>query len=43
MEMTDGDLPVKAQNLVKEWLGTHQTELQEMWNTQIIGKLPPLI
>ena len=43
MEMTDGDLPLKAQNLVKEWMSTHQTELQEMWNTQIIGKLPPLV
>ena len=43
MEMTDGDLPLKAQNLVKEWMSTHQTELQEMWNTQTIGKLPPLV
>ena len=43
MEMTDGDLPVKAQNLVREWMHTHQEELQEMWNTQSIGKLPPLV
>lgn len=43
MEMTDGDLPLKAQNLVKEWLNAHQVELQTMWDTQHIGKLPPLL
>lgn len=43
MEMTDGDLPLKAQNLVKEWLSAHQDELQTMWNTQQIEKLPPLV
>lgn len=25
-----------------EWLTEHKTELQEMWNTQKIVKLPPL-
>ncbi|MDY6288753.1 MAG: DUF4160 domain-containing protein [Bacteroidales bacterium] len=41
-EMTTGDLPVKAQHLVKEWLGAHGKELVEMWNSQNIYKLPPL-
>ena len=41
-EMTDGDLPLKAQALVKEWLQTHYIELLEMWNTQKIDKLEPL-
>ena len=41
-EMTDGDLPQKAQTLVKEWLKINGSELQKMWNTQIIEKLPPL-
>ncbi|HBH93788.1 MAG TPA: DUF4160 domain-containing protein [Bacteroides sp.] len=42
MEMIDGDLPRKAQELVKEWLNLHQDELQDMWENQIIRKLPPL-
>lgn len=41
-EMMEGDLPKIAQRLVKEWLETHKEELQEMWNKQIITKLPPL-
>ena len=42
MEMIQGDLPKKAQELVQEWLALHQSELQEMWEKQQIGKLPPL-
>ena len=41
-QMTDGDLPLKAQNLVKEWLETNYEKLLEMWDTQIIQKLEPL-
>ena len=40
--MTDGDLPLKAQELVEEWLSIHSEELQKMWDTQKIEKLPPL-
>ena len=42
MDMIQGDLPLKAQELVREWLGVHQAELQEMWDSQIVRKLPPL-
>lgn len=42
MDMTEGDLPKKAQELVKEWLVQHQKELLEMWNSQNLRKLPPL-
>lgn len=42
MEMTEGDLPKKAQELIKEWLAKHQSDLLEMWDTQNIRKLPPL-
>ena len=42
MEMIQGDLPKKAQELVRELLALHQSELQEMWEKQQIGKLPPL-
>ena len=41
-KMTNGDLPSKAQNLVKEWLSIHDKELQKMWDTQTIVKLAPL-
>lgn len=42
LEMLQGDLPMKAQGLVKEWLTLHRDELQTMWDTQTIRKLPPL-
>lgn len=41
-EMTEGDMPTRAQQLVKEWLATHQSQLLDMWQTQTIVKLPPL-
>ena len=43
MKMTEGDLPSKAQELIKEWLGLHQQELLKMWNEQTIFKLAPLM
>ena len=42
MEMLEGDLPNKAQELVREWLSAHREELQTMWDTQTITRLPPL-
>ena len=41
-KMTDGDLPSKAQELVEEWLSINEENLQTMWDTQKIAKLPPL-
>ncbi|MBQ8968749.1 MAG: DUF4160 domain-containing protein [Bacteroidaceae bacterium] len=41
-EMTEGDMPLRAQSLVREWLSEHQDELLNMWQTQRIVKLPPL-
>lgn len=41
-EMIAGDLPPKAQELVREWLELYADELQKMWDTQNIEKLPPL-
>lgn len=41
-DMTEGDLPNRAQKMVKEWLTEHKEELKEMWQTQKIVKLPPL-
>lgn len=42
-EMIDGDLPNKAQELVVDWLKKYQSDLQKMWDTQEIKKLPPLV
>ena len=42
MEMIQGDLPRKGQELVREWLSLHQDELQEMWESQNLRRLPPL-
>ena len=41
-EMMEGDLPPKAQMLVQEWLSLYSDQLQAMWDTQEIKKLPPL-
>ena len=42
-KMEAGDLPEKAQALVVEWVLCHKDELQEMWDSQNINKLPPLV
>ena len=42
VEMTEGDLPKKAQELVTEWIKQNHKELLEMWETQKLRKLPPL-
>lgn len=42
LEMTEGDLPAKAKDLIKEWAVQYKNELLKMWNTQNITKLPPL-
>ena len=43
LEMIRGDLPQKGQKMVTEWLSQHKDELQNMWDTQKIKKLPPLL
>ena len=42
MNMAEGDLPTRAQQLVQEWMSAHQDRLLEMWDTQKLEKLPPL-
>ncbi len=42
LEMIEGDLPVKAQNMVKEWGFKYQSDLFKIWNTQKFIQLPPL-
>ena len=42
LEMMEGDLPPKAQSLVREWLSMYSEQLQAMWDSQVIEQLPPL-
>ena len=42
MEMIQGDLPDRAQKMVREWIDEHRDELQTMWDNQQIWELPPL-
>ena len=42
-EMIVGDFPRKAQELVKEWILQNKSELQKMWDSQTLKKLPPLV
>lgn len=41
-EMIQGDLPQKAEAMVREWIGEHSEQLQKMWDEQNISQLPPL-
>ena len=42
LEMLAGDLPSKAQTLVREWASQYKTELMKMWDSKILQKLQPL-
>jgi hypothetical protein len=42
LEMIEGDLPNRAQRLVKEWAAMYKKDLHEMWEKQQFKKLPGL-
>ena len=42
LEMIEGDLPNRAQRMVKEWAQLYKNDLLEMWKTQEFKKLPGL-
>ncbi len=42
LEMIEGDLPQRAQKLVREWASGYQNDLIKMWKTQEFKKLPGL-
>ena len=42
LEMLEGDLPARAQRLVKEWSTQYQDELLHMWNSNEFRQLPGL-
>lgn len=41
-EMFEGDIPVKGQQLVKEFIEHYRERLLNMWETQQFEVLPPL-
>lgn len=41
-EMIEGDLPARADRLVREWAGQYQQELLRMWQEQRFQQLPGL-
>ena len=43
LDMIEGDLPAKAQEIIKEWATVHRTDIMKMWDTKVSKKLPPLI
>ena len=42
LEMLEGDLPSRAERLVRDWAAQHQRELRRMWETQRFEALPGL-
>jgi hypothetical protein len=42
MEMVEGDMPLRAQRLIKEWAGQYQQDLLLMWNNNEFKHLPGL-
>ena len=43
LEMFEGDLPAKAQTLIKEWATLYKADIMRMWETKTSIKLPPLM
>ncbi len=42
LEMIEGDLPNRAQKMIKEWGIMYKDELMKLWRTQKFRKLPGL-
>lgn len=42
LEMIEGDLPLRAVKMIKEWTTMYQKDLLEMWTTQKFKQLPGL-
>jgi hypothetical protein len=41
-EIIEGDLPARANRMVRDWIQNYQSELLEMWKTQQFKQLPGL-
>jgi len=42
LDLMEGDLPSRAQRLVKDWASQYQQELLKMWKTNEFKQLPGL-
>lgn len=42
LEMLEGDLPVRAERLAREWGAQYQPDLLRMWNSNEFKRLPGL-
>ena len=42
LEMIEGDLPNRAQKMVKEWAVMYRNDLMELWKTQKFKMFPGL-
>jgi hypothetical protein len=42
LEMIAGDLPRRAEKLVREWASEYQADLRAMWESQEFRQLPGL-
>jgi hypothetical protein len=42
LQMIEGDLPRRAERMIREWAQHHQAALLEMWRTQQFRQLPGL-
>lgn len=42
LKMVNGNLPSKAQKLIREWASKYRKELLKMWQTQKFAHLKPL-
>jgi len=42
LEMMEGDLPQRAERMVREWAERYQSDLLDIWTTQKYRKLPGL-
>jgi len=42
LEMIEGDLPKRAQRMIKEWANLYKSDLLEIWETENFKSLPGL-
>ena len=42
LKLIEGDLPIRADAMIREWMAIYKDELLEMWNTQQFKHLPAL-
>jgi hypothetical protein len=42
LEMIEGDMPSRAQNLIVEWAKRYNNDLKSIWNGQVFKQLPSL-